>query len=133
MQDGNNLKRDSLGPVDNHVIGKLRNGPEAHRQGRYVLPLCSHQGMFRHAAAGGDDFHFNAVGSFPVISRNEPLDCIEVFRCLRRELKRRIHPCGFDRLARRFRNISIAASPSINSPRSACKKPFSICAATASR
>jgi hypothetical protein len=46
-----------------------------------------------------------------------------VFGRLRRELERPIHPCGFSRSARRFRNISIAASPSIDSPRLGLRKP----------
>ena len=130
MQHRDHLQRDRFGPADDHITGKFRDGPKTHRLRRYVLPLASHKGMLRQPATCGDDFHFHPVGGFPAVFRDKPPDGIEVFSRLRREPKGRIHPCGFSRSARRFLNISMAASPSINSPRSACAKPISIWAAT---
>jgi hypothetical protein len=81
--------------------------------------------MFRGPATGGDNFHFHSLGSVPVVLGDKQ-NGIEVFCRSRSKLKRRIHPSGINRSARRCRNMSTAASPSINSPRSAWAKPFSI-------
>jgi hypothetical protein len=75
--------------------------------------------MLRQSPTGRDDFHLHPVGGIPTMLGDEPLDGVNVFRRLRRELKRRIHPCGRSRSARLCRRISIAASPSSSSPRSA--------------
>jgi hypothetical protein len=58
-------------------------------------------------------------GSVPVVFGDKPPNGIKVFHRLRRESKRRIHPRRFNRSVRCSRNISTAASPSSNSPRSA--------------
>jgi len=51
--------------------------------------------MFGQPPTRPDDLNFQAVGSVPVLFRDEPPDGIEIFRRLRRELKGRIHPYGF--------------------------------------
>jgi len=89
--------------------------------------------MDREPTAGCDNFHFDGIRGRAIAGSDKPPDRIEVFGGLRRDPKRRPHPIGFFPSARRRRNISSAASPSINSPRSAWANPVAIWAATASR
>src|SRR5665213_2375629 len=125
MQYGNDPEWSGFRAVDDHIIGKFRDRPKAHRQQRYVPPPGSAHGMFSQTAAGGNDLQFNPVSGVQVVLRDKPPYGIEVVRRLRRELKRRTHPVASggsyrpNCFARRCRNISIAASPSISSPRSA--------------
>ena len=42
MQDRNDLQRDRFRTIDDHIIGEFCDGPEAHRQQRYVPPHRSH-------------------------------------------------------------------------------------------
>ena len=35
VHDGDHLKRDGFGPINDHIIGKFRDGPESHRARRY--------------------------------------------------------------------------------------------------
>ena len=58
VQDSNDLKRDSLRPIDDDVLGEFRNGPKANWQVTYVLPFGSHERMLGQPATGGDNFHF---------------------------------------------------------------------------
>jgi len=67
MQHGNDLEWDCLRAVDDHIVREFRDGPEPHRQWRYVSPFGSHQRMFSQTAARGDDFHFHPVGGIPVV------------------------------------------------------------------
>ena len=60
---------------------------------------------FGKTAAGGDDLHFHSVGGASVTIRDKPSDGVKILIGLRRELKWRIHPCGFSRSARRCLNI----------------------------
>jgi len=74
--------------------------------------------IFQNLTNDGYDVFFD-YSSIAVVHPDKPPDVINVIRRLRSKLKECVHPCGFSRSARRCRNISIAASPSINSLRSA--------------
>src|ERR1700694_4324015 len=132
-KNGGHLQGDGVGAVDDHIVGELRDGPEPYGQHRDVLALSSDAGMSGQPVASPDNFSLASFGSGRVVSRDDPPNCIKVFRSLRRQPKRSTHPCVFSRSARRFRNVSTAASPSVDSPRSACAKPAAMWAATSWR
>lgn len=84
MQNGDHLQWDGFGAVDDHIIGELRDGPEAHRQRRDVLPLGSHTGMSCQPATGGENLGLDPFGGVLVVFRDDPPNGIEVFGRLRR-------------------------------------------------
>ena len=108
-----------IGPVDDNVGWKDRNSPEANRKRCNVLALGAHHGILCEPVAGGDDYRFDAVRAIAVVFSDEPPDPVKVIDREWRELKRRTHPCGLSRSARRLRSRAIASSPSTSSPRSA--------------
>jgi hypothetical protein len=67
-----------------------------------------------------------------VVFRDDPPNGIKVFESLKRQLKRRIHPCGFSRSARRCRNIStIGASSGRNGKSTPISLPLGFVMTTA--
>ena len=91
-----------------------------------ITAFRSHQAMFRQTPASRDNFQLYEISSAPIVFGNEMPDMVDIFDGQRRELKSGSPSYGLDRSERRFRSISIAASPSINSPRSACTRPVSM-------